>query len=181
MTLALSTGFVTAALNQGIGWWRESAQRRGSTTRDARYLAIRLAVVLEEFAITCADWIGDNDMFRDSAGHAGKRHGSIPELAPYPDEPVWTTLTPAFLARVLTFRNEVTLADKAIEFWADVDRECIPGETDQQCGKVGYIAWVLAKDMRKHYGLGAFDPSKTSWDVVKVLKPLHDKALKRDG
>lgn len=180
LAFAVSTGFVTAVFNQAIGWLRETAQSSRSTTRDARYLAIRLAVLLEQFAITCADYISDNDLFRQSDGNAGAPHGSVPELPAYPDEPDWKALAPNLLARALTLRNEVSMADGAVAFWADIgERESIPGECDDQCGKIGYVAWSLARDMRGQYRLGEFDPSKRSWDVVELLKTRHDAAHKR--
>jgi hypothetical protein len=179
LTLALSTGFATAIFNMLGGWWRESQRDRASTERDARYLAIRLAVMLEEYAIRCADQIADNDMFRGAEGYAGKRWGSLPDLPPYPDEDDWRALGPDLLSRVLTFRNERTLGDNKIEFWSDIDPECIPQECDQQCGRSGYAAWMLARDMRTRYGLDAFDRDDRSW-VAQALKKQNDKALKME-
>ncbi len=179
LAFAFSTGLATAVFNQLIGWWREARHERQTTTRDARYLAIRLAVILERFAIACAERVADQDMYRQSEGHAGAQHGALPELPPYPDEADWKFLAPDLLARVLTLRNELPLSDAKIAFWEDIDRECIPQEYDQQAGKCGYMAWALAADMRRHYRLGVFDPRQTSWDIVKVLKALHDEALRK--
>ena len=179
LTLAFSTGLLTAVFNQSIGWWREARHERLASARDARYLAIRLAVMLERFAIDCAEAVAAQNMYNQSDGHAGVLHGTLPDLPPYPDEADWKTLEPDFLARVPTLRNELPLSDKAIAFWEEIDRECIPQECNQQCGKCGYMAWVLAADMRRHYRLGAFDPKLASWDIVKTLKPLHDDVLQR--
>jgi len=70
LTFAISSGVVTAIMNQGILWWREAQHDSASTKRDARYLAIRLAVMLEKFAIQYADRIADNEMYRDNDGYA---------------------------------------------------------------------------------------------------------------
>jgi len=179
LTLAFSTGLLTAVFNQLIGWSREARHERLGTERDARYLAIRLAVILERFTIDCAEAIAAQDMYNQSDGNAGAAHGTLPDLPPYPDEADWKALEPDYLARALTLRNELPLSDKAIAFWEDIDRDCIPGECDQQCGKCGYMAWLLAADMRQHYHLGVFDPKYTSWDIVKTLKPLYDGVLQR--
>lgn len=178
LTLVFGTGLATAIFNQSIAWWRDARHERLATTRDARYLAIRLAVMLERFAIDCAEAVVAQDMYNDSEGHAGALHGTLPDLPLFPDEADWKTLAPDFLARALTLRNELPLSDKAIAFWEDVDRTCIPRACDLQCGKCGYMAWVLAADLRHHYNLGTFDPKLTSWDIVKTLKPLHDQVLK---
>ena len=177
LTLALSTGFATAVFNQGMGWLREVRHDSASTERDARYLAIRLAVMLEEYAINCADRIGDNDMHRQSGGHAGKRWGALPELQPYPNEDDWKALAPDLLSRVLTLRIQLSLANNAIAFWMDIDPECIPQECDQQCGRTGYAAWTLARDMRSRYRLGTFEQGEASW-VIETLERLNEAAIK---
>jgi hypothetical protein len=75
-------------------------------------------------------------------------------------------------------RNELVLSARLIGFWEDVDRECVPAACDQEAGKCGYIAWELAADLRRRYHLGAFGPKQTSYDILSVLKPLHEKALR---
>jgi hypothetical protein len=179
LTLAFSTGLLTAVFNQSIGWWREAQHERRAAMRAAGYLAIRIAVMLERFAIDCAEHISTQDMYRQSEGHAGASHSTLPDLPPYPDEADWKALEPELLVRVLTLRNELPLGDRAIAFWEQIDRECIPRACDLQCGKCGYMAWVLASDLRRHYHLGAFDPKQTSWDIVKTLKTLYDEELQR--
>lgn len=179
LVTALSTGFATAVLNQLFGWWRESRKEVNVAERDARYIAIRLAVILERFALDCAEAIAAQEMFDMHDGHAGKPHGKLPDLAPYPDEVDWKTLKPEFLARALTLRNELILSDASIEFWEDIDRTTVSGECDWQCGKCGYMAWTLAAEMRARYALGAFEPDKSAWNAVKTLKEYHDKVLHR--
>ena len=75
--------------------------------------------------------------------------------------------------------NEQTLAHSAIKFWLEVDPDTIPAVFKEQCGKVGYIAWMLACDLRKYYRFHPFDPTQTSWDIVETLKENHDDVLRR--
>jgi len=170
---SIFTGLATAMFNEFFVHYRE----RAALTRDARYLAIRLAVIAEQFAIECADRIASQQMHRQSGGGAGQSHGAVPELPSYPDQAKWETLDAGLLARALSLRNELPLSDKAIAFWADVDRECIPKECDQQCGKCGYMAWELAVDIRAHYGFPVFDPKRANWDIVATLKEGHEALL----
>jgi hypothetical protein len=178
VTTALSTGLATAILNQGIGWWRDSRKDNVVTEREARYLAVRLAVLLEGFALDCADAIADKELHDSSEGHAGRRHGTIPELAAYPDGD-WRALTPNLMGRCLSLRNELKLSDGHIAFWEDIgERDSIPQEAVQQTGKCGYRAWLLATDLRKEYHLGTFDPlSVSAWDVVATLRTNYDQAM----
>ena len=179
LTTAGFTGLATAVLNQTFGWWRESRGSKRERARDAAYVASRFAVILERFALDCAESISAQDMHRTSGGHAGRASGTLPELPELPDQEKWSSLSPVLLSRALSLQNELILSDRAIAFWLDVDRECIPNECDQQCGKCGYEAWRLAEDLRRHYRLGVFDPSRTSWDVVGTLRTHHDEAQRQ--
>lgn len=116
-------------------------------------------------------------MFSHSGGHAGRYHGALPPLDEYPTDADWKVLDPALADRTLILRNELILADGAIQFWEDVDRDCIPTACDDQAGKCGYRAWQLSSDMRRRYRLQEFDPKPTSWDVVGTLKQHHDRAI----
>lgn len=169
------TSFATAVFNQLFTSHRE----RKKLGRDAKYLAIRLAVILEQFAIECAERIAAMEMYQSSKGGAGSLFGKLPELPAYPEEAKWEALDANLLARALTLKNELPLSDRAIAFWEDIDRTSIPAECAQQCGKCGYMAWELAVAIRAKYGFPPFDPRRTSWDLVQALRTQHDDALRR--
>lgn len=170
LSTSFFTGLATAILNQ--------IYAGRASTRDAKYLAIRIAVILESFAIECAEQISTQQMYNQTGGGSGRLYGTVPALSPFPDEAKWESLDGDLLARALSLRNELPLSDRKIAFWEDIDRECIPVECDQQCGKCGYIAWELAQAIRRRYGFPSFDPKLTSWDVAGTLKEMHDKALR---
>lgn len=179
---ALGTGVVTALANNLLGWWRDWKKEGITTIRDARYLAMRVAVTLDRFAIECAKSISDNSMFSSSGGHAGNAHGTLPSLEEYPTDADWKALDPSLSARALSLRNELYLSEGQIAFWWEIepgDQGIMMNACDGQAGKCGYRAWQLAADMRRHYGLPEFDPKQTNWDVVRVLKEEHDQELKR--
>ena len=184
LTLAFSTGLATAIFNQTIGWLRDARHERLVQARDACYLAIRLAVLLEQFGIACAVRISDQDLYGRHGGLVGASFGALPDLPPFPDEEDWKALHPDLLARVLTLRNELLLCGRAIALLANVYPEGVLDESTQQCGKAGHIAMVLAGDLRRHYHLPTFDPVRTSGNIMGTLKPLHDEVLlarERDG
>jgi len=179
---ALGTGVVTAVANNLLGWWRDWKKEGTTTIRDARYLAMRVAVTLDRFAIECANSIGDNELFSGSQGHAGTVHGRLPPLEEYPTDADWKALDPSLSARALSLRNDLRLSEGIIKFWWEIepgDQGILMTTCDGQAGTCGYRAWQLAADMRRHYGLPEFDPKPTSWDVVTVLKEQYDLELKR--
>lgn len=177
--LALSAGLVTAIANNFLVWLRDSRKDSKISSREATYSSIRISVILDEFAIKCAEIISDNDMYSRSGGHAGAPHGKLPSLAEYPGDIDWKSLDPTLTARVLSIPNELSLSEGTIKFWEDVDRETVSTACDDQAGKCGYRAWKLAEDIRRRYKLPAFDPKQTAWDVRGLLEVHHDTALKR--
>ena len=181
LKLALGTGLVAAVATQGIAWLVDRSKSNRAAEAEATYLAARLVVAFEHFAIECAEQIADNDMFRQSEGHAGRSHGTLPELSEFPLEANWTTLEPALLSRSLSLPNEILLGNSMIAFWSDVDPDpsLVRSACDAQAGTSGYRSWRLAEDLRSRYGLPDFVPKDFSWDVIKALKKHHDRELER--
>jgi hypothetical protein len=81
LTLAATTGIFTALLNQGIVWFRERQAIGRLKKSEANYLAIRLAVILEEFVVRCRNraWHDKADL---SEGRVELDY-NLPKLAPY--------------------------------------------------------------------------------------------------
>ena len=170
LTLAFTTGIVTAALNNLMGWWRDSKKEHTTTTRDARYSAIKIAVILEQFAIECANIISDNQLHNSSEGYAGIAHGTLPTFADYPADMDWKAIDPALAARALSLPNELSLSEGIIKFWWEIepgDKGILLTACDRQAGKCGFRAWQVAADMRRRYGFPEFSPEQTTWDVEK--------------
>ena len=177
--LALSAGVVTALINQGINWFKEWKKEKKLIERLSQYSALRITIELETFAISCADVISDIDMYYDSAGHAGRKHTIIPILAEYSDDVDWKSLDICLCTRIFTLRNEIMLSQGAIDFWYEIDDECVPTTCREQTGKCGYRAWQLANELRNFYKLLQFDPKQLSWDIESILKKHHDQAINR--
>lgn len=177
LQLAVSTGVIASVTTQVIAWLIERSRSKRSSRTQATYLAARLAVIFEHFAIECAEQVADNDMYQQSGGHAGKPHGQLPKLGELPSEANWTTLDPILLSRSLSLPNELLLGERMIAFWSDIDHEpsLLRNACDAQAGICGYRAWQLAEELRSRYGLPDFVPRDFSWDVIKTLKQRHDR------
>ncbi|MFI5022840.1 MAG: hypothetical protein ACHQRJ_14470 [Alphaproteobacteria bacterium] len=174
--VALTSGVLASGIN--LIWQHFS--RRESYRRDARYLAQRLAVILEKFAIDCADIIAGNELHRTSDGHAGVRRLALPTLAAFPADADWKAVDSALAGRAVALPNEIALADHKILFWWDVvgDEDCMETEADQQAGMCGYRAWNLAADLRMRHGVPASDLTDRAWDFVATLQKQHEAAMK---
>src|SRR4051794_16715332 len=82
LAFAGTAGVISALLTQGLTSLRE----RLSTRREAKYLALRIAVILETFADDCLSIISGVDTARQSGGAAGQHTSNLPTLPPYPDD-----------------------------------------------------------------------------------------------
>ena len=167
LKVASSTGVITAIVTQFLGWLIDRAKSNRSARKEGTYLAARLAVAFENFAIRCAEQIADNDMFRQSEGHAGRSHGTLPSLEAVPTQANWTTLDPTLLSRSLSLPNELLLGERMIAFWSEVDPDPSLARSvcDAQAGTCGYRAWKLARELRERYGTARIPCRKASLGI----------------
>lgn len=179
--LVFGTGFVTTIITKVFDWLIDRRKTDRLAEQGAGYLAARIAVILEQFAIGCAERIANNELYRQSDGHAGHAHGKLPTLTEFPPEANWTVLDPVLLSRTLSIPNELILADRTIAFWWDVepDPALLQNVCDAQAGTCGYRAWRLAAELRSRYSLPEFSPGAFSWDPIGTLKEHHDRELAR--
>lgn len=185
LKLAFSTGAVAAVMapiaTRVVDWLIDRWKLKKAAEAEATRLAARLAVVLEKFAIKCALQIADNNLHRQTGGHAGRPHATLPKLGGFPSDADWTKLDSDLVSRCSSLPNQLLLGASAIEFWWDVDPDpaLVRSACDGQAGLTGYRAWQVAEDLRNKYGLPNFDPKEFSWDIVTTLKKDHDYEIKR--
>lgn len=179
LKVALSTGVAAALLNQSISWFKDWTSERKNISREGRYLALRIAVILERFSIDCAELIASYNLHDQSDGHAGKQSGSLPILPAYPSDADWKSLNPALCAKALAMRNELELSDKALDFHFEVDAFQLGSAFKDEAGKCGYRAWEIATELRSLYKLPSFRSKDLYWDFVETLKDNHDAAMRR--
>jgi hypothetical protein len=179
VSLALGTGAFTAIVNNGLQWLRDLKKESTTTKRDAQYLAMRVSVILERFAIDCIGVIVDNHLHGVSEGHAGTAHGKLPPLAGYPADEDWKALDPSLSVRALSLDNDLRVSENTIKFWWDVEpgnQGILKSTVDMQAGKCGYRAWRLAVDIRRRYRLPEFESEQQA--NIELLKEEYDRELK---
>jgi hypothetical protein len=183
LTLFLSAGVFTAIVNNLLAEWRDRRKEKRTSARDAVDLAMRVADILERFAIECEDIISHNELHTESEGYAGTPHRKLPTLGEYPTDADWKALDPALSSRARSLPNELRVSEGIIKFCWELepgDQGILLNTCNGQAGKCGYRAWQLAVEMRRRYGLLAeSEPEQTAWDFVKVLKENYDQELKR--
>jgi hypothetical protein len=170
LKIAVSSTLLTTLGSWGLTHFFE---HRAALKRDARYMAQRIAIILEKFAVDCANVIADNQLHSSSEGHAGNRCLSLPELGSFPVEADWKALPPELADRILSMPNELALVDGAISFFWDVlgpGDDGVETETNQRAGACGLRAWSLATDLRKEYKIPASSLPEIEWNFVDTLR-----------
>lgn len=151
LKLAATTGIITTILNQVVGLLREIWANKRRKNSEATYLAMRLAIILEEFVIKCVyrAWHDDADLTEG----ANELNYDLPTLADYPQESDWKSLDPTLAGRVLSFPNEIISAGMSCQFQGVREGNKIASQDETIAA--GINAWRLAQALRKKYHLKA--------------------------
>ena len=148
----------------------------------ARYLAARLAVILEAYAINSANSLNEWDTYQITGAEQGAMIEGVPDLPEYPDGDGWSALRPDMVERALSLRNQLAIGRldvASLERLID-DHDEIAERCAEHVGACGYTAVVLARALRRRYDLQAFDPTRTFWDVEPTLRQRHDRIVNRN-
>ncbi len=174
ITVMLGSGAAFGILN----WFSERQKR----TEEVEFLATRLAVQLEGYAIECADKVSDHDTATDSDNTAGAVIGKIPEFPPLPESESYRLLKRDLLDEMLQFPQLRFMAENAAIFWWNVVGDpdsCRVAYRDNTIS-MGERAAGLAKRLREKYSL----PKRTliygEWDICKFFNEELAKIQKRE-
>lgn len=175
---AAAVGAVASMLGAYLKDWLEARREKRSMAREAIYLAVRVSVILEEFAGVCAEYVEDQNLFSQSKGSCGTPHSVLPDLELYPENTDWRVFETNLLSRVLSFPNELNHSKRLIAWFSEERGEPAIRECYEECGRCGYIAWELAKDIGREYGFSASETA-TFENNSSILKPVYDEVLRR--
>lgn len=187
LKLALGSGVIAAIVNQGITWfmgWKKESQ---ANKRLRIYSALRIATLLEAFAINCRKGVADAAVFSETNGDGGIVRSQMPELEKYPQDVEWKIIDSKLCASVLSIPNEVNLCQMTIDHWLDEGQfddhsgafdehqRFMIGTYIRETAKCGLRAWEMAKEIRKKYKLPTFDPKEISGHEMEDLKDYYLK------
>lgn len=156
--IILGAGFASAAFNFIVTWWNTLRHEKQS----AIYLALRLAVILECFAVSCYERVISLDFEYDTSDVAPRsKRFVLPVLEVYPTHE-GCRVSADLAADTLSFPNEVKLARHCIEgieecaFIYDNAKGDFRAKLHEIAEK-GQLAWEIAVKLRAKYNLPAFD------------------------
>jgi hypothetical protein len=154
--------------------YRERRMRR----KQAAYMAMRLAVVMENYAWACANFIQDNHNPRTPAdAEPPARETALPELLPYPEDvDGWRAIAPKLAGRVFGLRNKLHESQSAIRNIIELNNVELGRVLDEKAASRGLEAWRMAVDLRKTHGI---EPVELEWDYPGYLQSALDTAVKQ--
>jgi len=167
ITSSVGAGIISGLIAQGAPWLREAI----NNGRAADFSALRLALMLEDYAGQCSDVYGDVRTAISSHGHAGQHHSHLPVLPDYPTDIAWHALGTKLTEKVLTFR--VVRADAGAEINNEWDVNPGPPEdlsdfVGDKAIEVGLKAIAVAELLRKKRKLSPTYP-QGRWNLKNYL------------
>ena len=172
-TSALGAGVVAALTNQGIVWLKEARRTKAEHAREQRHVALTVAVVLECYALECAQCISDA---LDAEAEAGRtfspdplRSISMPTLT-LPADTNWRWIPAELAARVLGLPLQVDYSRAYIRGASEYgDPFGSVAEIRTQAARRGTEAWRLAELLRKAVHLPDSTLDTEPWDFRATL------------
>jgi hypothetical protein len=165
---------VSALITGGVKEFLEWRERQ----RKVRYLALRIALVLEAYYHACADRIADIENFHSSRGAMGSNDVGLPDIPAYPaDSAEWTVLDPSIVDEVLSLPTAICAIDDGIAFSLHMDFSPDGPDPDMTLGPLYEMAFrsiALARRVRPTHGLSEISRTRES---EFRLRERHERFL----
>jgi hypothetical protein len=155
-------GVVSALFSVGVRELFEWLERK----RRARYLALRLSLVLEDYYHACTGRVYDIENYHSSEGDIGRNDAGLPDLADYPADPVaWMYLNNSIADEVLSLPAAIRAIDEGIHFDINLDRQPDgpdPELTLEPLYEMAFRSIELARRVRLTHGLSETNRTRES-------------------
>lgn len=150
-------------------WIREA----GNNKRQARYLAVRIVCILDEFVDECTSVVGDDGLCfgQNNAEGCLEAQVSQPKTLPLPSDVDWRTIDHHLTYRILALPSRIERDNRAISFAAEhsfpPDYREFFEERQYRYACLGLDVATLTQTLRSAYRIPAQDADK--WDPVAYL------------
>jgi hypothetical protein len=158
-------------------WWRSARD----TQKNARYLAVRMVCILDEFVNMCAaktgDELDDELRYSDPAPQ--------PELASFPEDLDWTSIDHQLAYAILNLPNRINYTRKSLIFISNYAHEDgLLEEVHYKYSILGLLGADITEQLRKKYDIPAQlqNPNYPDWNPHKSLletKEAIERARKK--
>ena len=176
-------GFLGVIVGCFIPWIKESIQQRRSRTENAKYLAVRVICILDEYVDKCVEVAQDDGTVM---GQAAERENGfdlyipqvqLPAAPSFPDDVDWKSIDSNLMYQILAFPNAVRSTNDSIRFVAN--EVASPPDYDdlfearwEGYANLGLEAIELVELLIARYGLPKKSPNKWNpdWNPKQFLE-----------
>lgn len=167
--------FVIFLLGVAKDYWMRRAQRKSA----ARYLAIRVTCILDDFIESCMEAVGDDGLCQGQTAADGSREPQVGEIycIEYPTGLDWTSIDHALMYQLLSLPSRLKAANGTIEgtwqFSYPPDYEEFFEERCLKYSELGLIALGFTQELRRRYNLP--ENVASYWDPEVRLREAREK------
>jgi hypothetical protein len=170
----VSAGLGSAAVAAGFTLYRERRQAKAK----AGYMAMRLAVILESYVLSCAEFYYQNN-YREPDPDPGRDTNwdyTLPELATYPEDAEgWQAIKRDLASQSLGFRNQVQTDQWSLNWTSQLSPEELEHQIILTVTRLGLEAWDIAESLRREHDVRG----GTAKAAVTSLKITQERELRR--
>jgi hypothetical protein len=164
----IGAGVGTALVQGLLPLYRDWRHRK----RQAAYMAMRLAVVLEAFASGCSAFIAGN---QSAETYPDREYpdwnANLPELLPYPDDvDGWRATDRRLAGRCLNLRNNIHGSQTLIGWTIEFTEEMLGEVLDEHAATRGLEAWDLA-----------VEKTEPVWNYAEALRETLQRVRERQA
>lgn len=141
----------------------------------ARYLAMRLSVILEDYASKCVDFIVENgEAITPPDSEFPAWNSNLPKLPALPaDDEGWRAIDQSLASRILSLPNKIAGSQGVIGAVGEWEPDDLGEHLDEHAAARGLEAWALAEELRRAHDLAPVD---LIWDVPGSLRSTAKSA-----
>ena len=177
--ISATSGLAGVIVGTVLPWFRD----RWNNKRQARYLAIRVVCVLDEFQEQCTSVVGDDGVCfgqRDAEDYLEPQVAQ-PKGLPLPSDVDWRSIDHGLMYKILAFPSRIEGENRSISFAAEhsfpPDYDEFFEERQYRYACLGLDAAALTQTLRTTYGI---PPQEFGdWDSVGYLTDEKTKIEKQ--
>ena len=177
--ISAASGLVGVVVGAALPWFRDAWNNK----RNARYLAIRVVCILDDFLDQCTDVVGDDGLSlgqRNSDGEA-RPQVSKPTGLPLPNDVDWKSIDHELMYDILALPSRIENDNRFISIAAEhaspPDYTEFFEERRHRYACLGLHVISVTQRLRSTYGISKQE--LTDWDPITFLNNEKDKIEQR--
>ena len=165
-------GLIGIFVGVALIWAKDSWSERVARNRRARYLAMRVVCILDEYVNRCTEVAMDNGQ-RNKDGYL-ETQIARPSPPSYPSDVDWNSIKHELMYRLLSLPSRAEAANWIVESASEnafpPDYEEVYEKRHYQYAKLGLAAIGLAQEIRRTYGIPGEELG--DWNPIEYLEKV---------